>query len=174
VTEVTLYRITRPHYGEEASREKAAANNTPNSRSFDRRLGREEPCKLLPGSEPRQETGVRQNRNRMSLEEPLPMLSPNSLSVSKSSKAMARRPSRVWTLFVTTSYARSRFSYVAPPASGTCPVIGPRSRGAPCSRCVPDSRISREDKLARAQRSLFEILRVGREDLPACHFFPNN
>jgi hypothetical protein len=48
-------------------------------------------------------------------------------------------------------------------------VIGPRSRGAPCSRCVPDSRISREDKLARAQRSLFEILRVGREDLPACH-----
>ena len=55
------------------------------------------------------------------------------------------------------------------PLRGSCRLPGPRSRGAPRSRYLPDSRISREDKLACAHRSLSEILRVGREDLPASH-----
>ena len=53
-------------------------------------------------------------------------------------------------------------------------MLGPRSRGAPRSRYPPDSRISREDKLARSQSGLFEILRVGREDLPAGHLLPEH
>jgi hypothetical protein len=53
-------------------------------------------------------------------------------------------------------------------------LLGPRSRGAPCSRYLPDSRISCEDKLAGGQRSLFEIVCVGREDLPACHLLPEH
>ncbi len=46
--------------------------------------------------------------------------------------------------------------------------LAPNSKRA-VLRHFPDSRISREDKLARAQSGLFEILRVGREDLPAGH-----
>lgn len=57
---------------------------------------------------------------------------------------------------------------------GSCRLRGPRSRGAPRPRYLPDSRISRKDKPAGAQRSLFEILRVGREDLPACHLLPEH
>jgi hypothetical protein len=34
--------------------------------------------------------------------------------------------------------------------------------------------ISREDKLARAQSGLFEILRVGRETCQPVTFFPNS
>jgi hypothetical protein len=53
---------------EAEAKPKDSASKPPNSRSFDRRLGREEPRKLLPGSEPRQETGVRPNRNRVGLD----------------------------------------------------------------------------------------------------------
>jgi hypothetical protein len=60
------------------------------------------------------------------------------------------------------------------PLRGSSRLLGSRTRSAPRSRHLPDSRISREDKLLRAQRGLFEILRVGREDLPAGHLLPEH
>jgi hypothetical protein len=50
------------------------------------------------------------------------------------------------------------------------------SRLASVSRALdfPDSRISCEYQLASPHRGLFEILRVGREDLPACHLLSEN
>ena len=41
---------------------------------------------------------------------------------------------------------------------GSCRLLGPRSRDAPRSRYLSDSKISCEHKLARAQHSLFENL----------------
>ncbi len=52
--------------------------------------------------------------------------------------------------------------------------LGLRSRGAPCSRYLPDSLISCNDQLAGAHRGLLEVLRVRRQDLPASHLLPQN
>src|SRR6202171_5475723 len=72
------------------------------------------------------------------------------------------------------SHARSRLPWGVPPTSEHLPPSSLPSSRRPCSRYLPYSRISREDKLACVHRSLFEILRVSREDLPACHLLPEH